>query len=150
MIFLLNNNSLGKEQINNLIKDYIKTTFGSKSQFPIIFPSPKHFPLWRRMLDPAAIWETLFSLQLKPWGILDFLEFGERTEVLLGPGLVLPPKDLQGERSVYMFPHGYLLFLKIWGWGETISQLFCYYLSGSQQLMFLRSPFFSHWLHILL
>lgn len=117
MIFLLNNNSLGRAQINNLIKDYIKTTFGSKSRsgFLIILASSKPIPIWRRMLDPLAFWETLFGLQLKPWGILDFLHFGERIEVLLGPGLVLPPKDFQGERSVSVFPHGFLLFWKIWG-----------------------------------
>ena len=73
------------------------------------------------MLDTAGIWETLFSLQLKPWGILDFLEFGERTEVLLGLGLLLPPKDLQGGRSVTVFSHEY--YSGKFG-GETISELF--------------------------
>lgn len=31
------------------------------------------------------------------------------------PGLVLTPKDLQGETWVSVFPHGYLLFWKNWG-----------------------------------
>lgn len=47
------------------------------------------------------------GLQLKPWGILNFLEFGERTEVLLRPGLVLTPRKLQGERSLSVSPQGY-------------------------------------------
>ena len=97
----------------------------------------------------SAIRETLSGLGLIPWGVLDFLKFGARTEVPLMPGLVLTPKDLQGETWVSVFPHGYLLFWKNWG-GGTISELFCYNRSGSQQLMALRSPLFYPWLQILL
>ena len=76
------------------------------------------------MLAASAIRETLSGLGLIPWGVLDFLKFGARTEVPLMPGLVLTPKDLQGETWVSVFPHGYLLFWK--NWGGTISELFCY------------------------
>lgn len=47
----------------------------------------------------APLWPAL-----KPWAILGFLEFGKRTEVLLGPGLGLTPEDFQGERPVSVFP----------------------------------------------
>lgn len=70
------------------------------------------------MLEASAIRETLSGLELNPWGVLDFLKFGVRTEVPLMPGLVLTPKDLQGETRVSVFPQGYLLFWK--NWGETI------------------------------
>lgn len=100
------------------------------------------------MLEASAIRETLSGLGLIPWGVLDFLKFGARTEVPLMPGLVLTPKDLQGETRVSVFPHGYLLFWK--NWEKTISELFCYNRSGSQQLMGLRSPLFYSWLQILL
>lgn len=56
------------------------------------------------------------SARLKPWGILAFLAFGKRTEALLGPGLVLSPNDLQGERAVSMFPQRVFMTLEnIWG-----------------------------------
>lgn len=67
------------------------------------------------MLAPSARRDPL-RLWLKPWGILDFLASGKRTEVLLGPGLVLSPNDLQGERSVSMFPQRVFITLEnIWG-----------------------------------
>lgn len=44
------------------------------------------FPLWRECWILLQ-WETLFGLQPKPWGILNFLECGERTEFSLAwPG----------------------------------------------------------------
>lgn len=66
------------------------------------------------MLAPSAIGQALGGLPPTPrgGGVLDFLEPGERTEVPLGPGLVLTPMDLQGESSASVFPHGYLLFWK--------------------------------------
>lgn len=39
------------------------------------------------MLEASAIRETLSGLELNPWGVLDFLKFGARTEVPLMPGL---------------------------------------------------------------
>lgn len=76
------------------------------------------------MLAASAIRETLSGLGLIPWGVLDFLKFGARTEVPLMPGLVLTPKDLQGETWVSVFPHGYLLFWKNWGGGGQFLNYF--------------------------
>lgn len=116
MIFWLNT-FLGKEQINNLVNNYIKTT-GLKcfSGFPINNPALVQACSSPERNVGSSCRRDPLRLRLQPWGILAFLAFGKRTEALLGPGLVLCPNDLQGERAVSMFPQRVFMTLEnIWG-----------------------------------
>lgn len=138
MTFLLHT-FLGKERNNHCINNYINTS-GLKcfAGFPV-----NHLALVQacssreRMLALAARRDPL-RLWLTPWGILGFLASGKRTEVPLGPGLALSPQGLRGERSVSVFPQRVFHYSGK-HLGKTMSELLHHSLSGSQQLMALRS-----------
>lgn len=92
------------------------------------------------MLDLFAIWETLFGFWLKPWG---YSWLSRIWTEYRGPSCAWPSFHSKGpsgwQFSVSVSPRVFFILEKC---GETISELFYYYLSSSQQVMALRAPLF--------